>query len=395
MSDTAAEGSATRRRFVLVCHEATRTGAVRVALQTLEALPGDQFEKFVVLKEGGPLVADFERAADEVVVKPRKLLTLAGRRAERLGFGARSAAVVPALVLRRWKPHVVWANTIFSSEYIRPALGVGARAVLHAHELGPMVATLVERNRLREVGDGFLPVACSSRGGRELAQALGVGDASIRIIRSAVDVDQLVAQERAGADVEGPDHGDGPAVVLGCGSVNKRKAPDLFLRVAERVLRDGAPGEVRFVWIGAGPDLTAIRQQVVSEGLAHAVDFVGEMANPYPAMARSRLLVLTSRRESFPLVSLEALALGTPVVAFDVGDVRDQLDGCGTVVAEVGDVEAMAEAVRALVADPELANDLGANGRARVRRLYDVVNYADQVRSLTRQVLDERRSPSP
>ena len=52
----------------MVCHEATRTGAVRVALQTLEALPGERFEKLAVLKAGGPLVADFEQASDEVVV---------------------------------------------------------------------------------------------------------------------------------------------------------------------------------------------------------------------------------------------------------------------------------------------------------------------------------------
>lgn len=385
-AEGAGVASGARPRFVMVCHEATRTGAVKVAVQTLEAIPGEQFEKVVIVKDGGPLLPDLERTADHVVVRPQRLLTLASRQLARLPLAARSDELVPRLQVRRWRPDVLWANTIFSADYLSPAVRLGAVAVLHAHELGPMVPKLVERYRLRELGEGFFPVACSDAGRQELAKALGTGQEGIQLIRSAVDVERVQSRAEATADNWAAADQDGPALVVGCGSVNKRKGPDLFLRVARSVLQATPPDRVRFVWVGGGPDLESMRQRSSEDGFSGAVEFVGEVADPHRLMSRSRLFVLTSRRESFPLVTLEALALGRPVVAFDVGDVREQLQGCG-VVLDAGDVEGMAAAVINLVEDRALADGLGAAGRARVEQLYDVGNYREDLTSLIRRLL--------
>jgi len=69
--------------------------------------------------------------------------------------------------------------------------------------------------------------------------------------------------------------------------------------------------------------------------------------------------------EGFPLVALEAMGAQTPVVAYRVGGLPEQLGECGVLVP-VRDREALAEAILRLARDPELGNQLGACGRNRV-----------------------------
>ncbi len=73
-----------------------------------------------------------------------------------------------------------------------------------------------------------------------------------------------------------------------------------------------------------------------------------------------------------PLVLMEALVEERPVVATDVGSVAEVLEGgaCGTVVP-AGDIAAMADAVRALAAEPERARAQARRGAERVRLYYD------------------------
>jgi glycosyltransferase involved in cell wall biosynthesis len=76
--------------------------------------------------------------------------------------------------------------------------------------------------------------------------------------------------------------------------------------------------------------------------------------------------VLCSRTEQLPLVLLEAMASGLPVVATDVGDVRAVLPPeQGAFVVPPGDAGALAAALRAVLGDPALAAALGAKNRAR------------------------------
>ena len=65
------------------------------------------------------------------------------------------------------------------------------------------------------------------------------------------------------------------------------------------------------------------------------VEFVGPRANPYPHMRRFDVATLPSRDDPFPLVVLEAMLLGTPVVAFAVGSVADQIGSAGVIVPAI------------------------------------------------------------
>jgi glycosyltransferase involved in cell wall biosynthesis len=90
--------------------------------------------------------------------------------------------------------------------------------------------------------------------------------------------------------------------------------------------------------------------------------------------------------------AIEALAAATPVVANRVGGVpdvvRDSIDGF---LVERGDVEAAADRLATLAAEPDLRRRLGESGRARVRDRYSVARLVDDVDRLYRALLESKR----
>jgi glycosyltransferase involved in cell wall biosynthesis len=85
-----------------------------------------------------------------------------------------------------------------------------------------------------------------------------------------------------------------------------------------------------------------------------------------------------ARADTFPTAVLEALATGTPVVASDVGGIREQVEEgeCGFLVAP-GDAGALAARVRLLLSDDALRGKLGGAGRERTKRHFDFTRQLD------------------
>ena len=149
-------------------------------------------------------------------------------------------------------------------------------------------------------------------------------------------------------------------VVGCCGTVEHRKGADLWVAIAREVRKAMPSQPVRFVWVGE------IAQPVQQDDMA-GVEFVGPTANPYAHMRRFDVATLPSRDDPFPLVVLEAMLLGTPVVAFAVGGVARQI-GDASIVVPPGDVAAFARAVVNLLTDEDARRRLGALAQARVAR---------------------------
>jgi glycosyltransferase involved in cell wall biosynthesis len=370
-------------RVVLVSHEASRTGAVRIALQTLEALSAIEVERVAVIKHAGPLVEEFQRVADAVIVEPHRFLSRVARATRPVRLGNWQWELGASLVLRRLKPDVVWANTVISADFIRPALATGARAVLQSHETGRAVRVFAERHRLRSCVGSFTPLACSSAARTVLSDALGVDEAAIEVLQSSVDTRAVMERASSAPALRS----DGRHLVVACGTVNRRKGADLFIDVAAATAT-ASSGCVQFVWIGDGPELTRSRADVVRRGLDGVVEFIGEVEHPATMMARADVFVMPSRREAFPLVTLEAMALGRAVVSFDSEGASEVLGESAGIIVGAGDVDRMAHEILTLLADGDRRRDVGARAFARVRERYDVSVFARQVREMVGSLIN-------
>jgi len=178
----------------------------------------------------------------------------------------------------------------------------------------------------------------------------------------------------------------GPVIGI-IGTVHPIKGHVAFLKMAAAVTR--RIPEARFVIAGRYDQrsryyrrLTRLRRQLALDDRVVFTGFVDPIA---PLFERLAVLVITSTTESFPRVALEAMAAGRPVAAFDIGGVSDLVqDGVTGRLIRFGDVDAMAEAVCRLIAEPVEAARLGAGGRACVQRSFQLAPYVSRVESVLR-----------
>jgi len=149
----------------------------------------------------------------------------------------------------------------------------------------------------------------------------------------------------------------------------KPKGLDLLLRAFARI----APSvQTDLVIAGDGRDRDRVRQLGDELGLSNRIRLVGEVdgAAKSELLTGARLVCVPSRFETSSLVSLEAQASGTPVLAFDIPALREVLAPDGGVLIPAFDVESYADAMLQLLRAPERCHAMGQAGRQFVQRFH-------------------------
>jgi glycosyltransferase involved in cell wall biosynthesis len=146
--------------------------------------------------------------------------------------------------------------------------------------------------------------------------------------------------------------------------------------------------------VGDGPFLVEANAIVIRERLEERVEFLGRLEGRAftKALSSAYVVVMPSLvPESFGLVGLEALACGTPVIAFDSGGVSEWLkDGKTGFLVPRGDIEALANRLTQLLADESLADALGRQGRDWARH-FDKTQHMDKLCEIYRDAAARRR----
>jgi len=128
----------------------------------------------------------------------------------------------------------------------------------------------------------------------------------------------------------------------------------------------------RLVFVGDGPELSPAERFCFDNGLMNDVLFLGRQDNFAELLPCADVLLLPSELESFGLVGLEAMSCEVPVVATRVGGIPEVVQHGETgYLAELGDVDTMAEYALQIVQDPELGRRLGRAGRERAIEMFD------------------------
>ena len=172
----------------------------------------------------------------------------------------------------------------------------------------------------------------------------------------------------------GTDPGLGRPLVLAVGRLHPQKGYDVLL--------DALPllGDVVVAVAGDGPLEAELRAR------APQVRWLGRRADVADLYAAADVVVLPSVWEARSLTAQEAMHAGRPLVATDVGGLRE-LVGDGAVLVPVGDAAALAVAVRRLLDDPSAAAALGARARARAASWPSEDDTVEQVVALYRELL--------
>ena len=167
-----------------------------------------------------------------------------------------------------------------------------------------------------------------------------------------------------------PSSADGPLRLLFVGRYGERKGCSELIAALAKARASGTQATLRFVGQEEyDGEERVLRNDVQEHELEGAVEFAGVKNGPELAAcyAEAQVLCLPSRREGVPLVLLEAMSFGLPVIATPVGGIADYVshEDNGLLVAP-GDVEALAASIETLAGDPALRARLGEAARRRM-----------------------------
>lgn len=147
-----------------------------------------------------------------------------------------------------------------------------------------------------------------------------------------------------------------------------RKGHRVLLDAWQRVQQDDEGAKWSLELWGEGPERDALEEQIERLGIGDTVSLLGSMPDAAQRLGEFPMIVLPSLREGLPLVLIEAMAAGVPVVASDLPGSRELVgDSAGLLVPPV-DADALSEALLSLIRDPARRAELAEAGRLRVHK---------------------------
>jgi glycosyltransferase involved in cell wall biosynthesis len=308
---------------------------------------GHQVKVLALMKQDGRAIERLEQAGIEFRI-------IGGGLRDVIGSGSRLVAD-----LRRERPDVLWTSlaraTIFG-QLAAALFGIPVVSWQHSDYLKP-----AKRAILRRTGRLTQRWVADSEAVRRFTE-----------IELGVPADRIDIWPLFAADPDAPQagawNGDGPFRIGTLGRLHYNKQYDVLIRAAAR-LRELDPAlaqRVELVFGGDGPEAEPLRTLGAELGIVDTLRFDG-FVSPGPFLAGLHCYIQTSRKEGLCVAAHEAMQAGLPVISTSVGEIAHSvLPGETGWLTEVGDVEALAQAMLAAARDPQRTAQMGIASRERV-----------------------------
>lgn len=368
MRDTTTPGSPSRRIRLALYSNAEQWGGAEAVAATIAAdLPSD-FEVCVVgtTQQVIDRIAGGRPSARRLLI-PRRNEGLKGLR--RLGEIADHRAAFGKLA-----PDVVHVNmggSLACSTALAALSTLGIPYIMVEHlpgEISPRRNVALKRSLAKRAS---AHVAVGRASAQMIEGQLATPPGRVRVILNGVSV----------PGVERPRN---THPVLGvAGRLETHKGIDVLLEALCAV------PDARLLIAGDGSQASQLRARARDLGLTQRVEFIGWVDQIEQLLERIDVFVLPSRWEALPLVLVEAMQAGVPLVATDVGSVADLVEHRTTgLLVPPEDPAALAEAVRWLLADPPRMHRIAAEAQEHARRHFSTDTMVGRYSSLYRSVTE-------
>ncbi|HHY39275.1 MAG TPA: glycosyltransferase [Clostridia bacterium] len=234
-------------------------------------------------------------------------------------------------------------------------------------------------------------VIAVSKAAAENLVRCGVIPSKITVIENGVAVPHLaVPPVNALNDSAGNENTkERPLTVGTVGRLSPEKGHSVFVRAAA-IIRDRFPS-CRFLIVGDGPLKGQLQSLAMDLGLEKEIEFLGYHRDVLPYLQSMDVFALPSYTEAMPFSLLEAMALGLPVVASEVGGVPEVVkDGENGFLVEPGNEEDLSDKIIRLLESPHVRQAMGQAGRETIKSRFNVEIMARRVAELYRSVLAAR-----
>jgi glycosyltransferase involved in cell wall biosynthesis len=216
---------------------------------------------------------------------------------------------------------------------------------------------------LTPITDSFIAVARSH--GRFLAKNLRINEQRVAVVPNGVDTTRFAPHPDVMAVRRELGIGPTDPVVGIVAALRPEKNHELFLEVARRVVNQLPTA--RFLIIGDGPCRDAIQLRALELDVSEHVLMLGSRGDIPRLLAAMDVFALTSHIEANPVSILEAMSVGRPVVATNVGSIHEAVsEGKTGFLVPPGDADQFAERVLHLLREPLVCGSMGAAAREAV-----------------------------
>jgi len=330
-----------RKKIMIFIYRLGGGGAARTILNIVNYLDRQKFEPILV-------TLDFTYDYEQFVKEDVTFIKLNTRR-------LRSAIIPLAKLIRKIRPDLLFSTIPnYNTVTILAKLLSFTPTKLIVREAAFLGGNTKENIKLKLYG--FLyrfahRVVSLSHGVKEnLIDRYGVKRDKIQVIYNPVDLQHI--DEQAKADLPKKYHNfhakNDKKVIVTAGRLVKEKDQETLIKAFAQVQKDIASD---LIILGEGELEETLKKLAEQLNIENSVHFVGFQNNPYAFFKRADLFVLTSLTEGFGHVFVEAMATGTPIVSTRCNPGAEEVleNGKYGLIADVGDVEAIAEKMTAVL----------------------------------------------
>jgi len=367
-------------------------GAENSLMQLVGGLDRRQFEPLATIPGPGPLADTLARAGVPVLYAPmvRPRLTRNPFSLARLAAATLASVLVIARQVRRRGAALVHAN----STSVLPT--AGAAAALAGVPCVWHVRGLRFRRPLMRPYAALADAAVAVS--HDVLRASGLRPGvrpELHVVHNAIDADAFARQARPGSIRAELGVASGEPLLAVVAQLVPWKGHRRFLRALALVRRQWPHA----VAVLAGDASLAcspryadeLQEMADSLGLGRAVRFLGYRGDVAGVMADADVLVVPSDAEPFGRVALEAMAVGTPVVAVGRGGLPEVVqDGVTGGLTRDLSPEALADAIGRMLSDPEARAAMGRAGYRRVRDVFGLEDHVERICRIYRRLLPAR-----
>lgn len=151
--------------------------------------------------------------------------------------------------------------------------------------------------------------------------------------------------------------------------------------------------DVKLSIVGTGPNESELKAQCNELNLNSNISFEGYKANSFESLRNMDVFVLPSRTEGCPIVVLEAMAMGLPVIATNVGGNPELvIDGKTGYLVPVDSPESVAANIEKLISNRSLSRELGQNGKNRAFTEFHPASFTSKLQNLYSKLSESNKT---
>lgn len=360
-------------RILYVIDSMTKDGAESQLLKTLDRLPPDQYEAYVVLSRAeGERIAEL---AEILCVKDVATFGSEGRRMKLLEKAFALGGIVNAV-----KPDIVHSWLWYSNFLcgLSRKLGLWRKIPFIASQRGDYHARYgkfrlwLTEKLIYNTADILLTNSA------QIQRSLHKQYPDKNIV-SIPNLLELPTQEWTQPEVSDE------KLIVSVGRFAPEKGHRYLIEALNLLNQQDVAW--RCMFLGEGELEAELRALVAEYGLSEQIAFPGFCEEVFSVLLTADVFVLPSLHESSPNALIEAMGIGVPSIASDVGGIADLIEAeRNGVRVPPQDPEALATALHRMLTEPDFANELGKNARATIQQKFDSAVSLEKLEGIYRQL---------